>query len=164
MFNDVKTFFEQRLNIYYTEKFRHDVVDACIAGGNSLSDLKDFALRIEFINEKIQTPEFVKLNEAANRIIRIVKDYKSEQLPDEALFNCPQEKQLRDCTSSINIDKLSYKEIFAELSKTVNAIDDFFEKVLVMDKDEKVKQNRLNLLYSVKRKFDKIADFSKFVI
>ena len=164
LYNDVKTFFEQRLSIYYTEKYRHDVVEACIAGGNSLSDLKDFADRVEFISDKIKTPEFAKLNEAANRIIRIVKDYKSEQLPDEALFNCPQEKQLWDCSALINIDKLNYKEIFAELSKTVNTIDDFFEKVLVMDKDEKVKQNRLKLLYSLKRKFDKIADFSKLVV
>ena len=164
LFNEVKTFFEQRLSIYYTEKYRHDIVDACISGGNSLSGLKGFADRVEFISEQIKTQEFAKLNEAANRIIRIVKDYKSLQLPEPALFNCPSEKQLWECTSVIDIDKLNYKEIFIELLKTVNVIDDFFEKVLVMDKDEKVKQNRLNLLYSVKQKFDKIADFSKFVI
>ena len=164
LYEDVKNFFEQRLSIYYTEKYRHDVVDACIANGNALSNLKDFADRVEFLSEKIKTPEFAKLNEAANRIIRIAKDYKSEQLPDKALFNTPSETQLWECTSVINIDKLNYKEIFEELSKTVKAIDDFFENVLVMDKDEKVKQNRLALLYSIRRKFDKIADFSKFVI
>ena len=164
LYEDVKNFFEQRLSIYYTEKYRHDVVEACIANGNALSNLKDFADRVEFLSEKIKTPEFAKLNEAANRIIRIAKDYKSEQLPDKALFNTPSETQLWECTSVINIDKLNYKEIFEELSKTVKAIDDFFENVLVMDKDEKVKQNRLALLYSIRRKFDKIADFSKFVI
>ena len=47
--------------------------------------------------------------------------------------------------------------------KYAKAIDEFFENVLVMDKDEKVKQNRLALLYSIRQKFDKIADFSKFV-
>ena len=36
--------------------------------------------------------------------------------------------------------------------------------VLGMDKDEKVKNNRLALLYSLKLKFEKIADFSKFVM
>ena len=164
LYEDVKTFFEQRLSIYYTEKYRHDVVDACIAGGNSLSDLNDFAGRMEFLSEKISTSEFAKLNEAANRIIRIAKDYKSEQLPDKALFNNPAESQLWECTSVIDIDKLNYKEIYEELSKTVKAIDEFFDKVLVMDKDEKVKQNRLALLYSIRKKFDRIADFSKFVI
>ncbi len=164
LYNDVKMFFEQRLNIYYTEKYRHDVVDACISGGNVFSDLKDFADRVEFVSEKIQSAEFAKLNEAANRVIRIVKDYKSEQIPVDTLFNCPQEKQLWTCTSSIDIEKLNYKEIYEQLSKIISIIDEFFEKVLVMDKDEKVKQNRLNLLYSLKRKFDKIADFSKLVI
>ena len=164
LYNDVKMFFEQRLNIYYTEKYRHDVVDACISGGNVLSDLKDFADRFEFVSEKIQSAEFAKLNEAANRVIRIVKDYKSEQIPVDTLFNCPQEKQLWTCTSSIDIENLNYKEIYEQLSKIISIIDEFFEKVLVMDKDEKVKQNRLNLLYSLKRKFDKIADFSKLVI
>ena len=164
LYSDVKMFFEQRLNIYYTEKYRHDVVDACISGENVLSDLKDFADRVEFVSEKIQSAEFSKLNEAANRVIRIVKDYKSEQLPVDTLFNCPQEKQLWTCTSSIDIEKLNYKEIYEQLSKIISTIDEFFEKVLVMDKDEKVKQNRLNLLYILKRKFDKIADFSKLVI
>ena len=164
LYDDVKNFFEQRLNIYYTEKYRHDVVDACIANGNALANLKDFADRVEFLSEKIKTSEFVKLNEAANRIIRIAKDYKAEQLPDKTLFNNQSETLLWECTSVIDIDKLNYKEIYEELSKTVKAIDEFFENVLVMDKDEKVKQNRLALLYSIRQKFDKIADFSKFVI
>ena len=164
LFEDVKNFFEQRLNIFYTEKYRHDVVDACISNGEVLSNLKDFADKIEFLADKVQTPEFASLNEAANRIIRITKDYKTEQLPDKALFNNASESQLWECTSVIDMDKLDYKELFIELSKTVKCIDEFFENVLVMDKDEKVKENRLALLYSLKRKFDKIADFSKFVI
>ena len=73
-------------------------------------------------------------------------------------------QQLMECTKTIDADKLSYKELFEALSKSVSAIDEFFENVLVMDKDEKVKENRLSLLYSIKKKFDKIADFSKFVV
>ena len=162
--NEVKTFFHQRLSIFYTEKYRHDVVEACIANKEPLSDLKDFALRMEFLTEKISEPNFLQLSEAANRIIRITKDYKTEQLPDKTLFNNPSETKLMECTGSINEDKLNYKELFTELSKAVSAIDEFFENVLVMDKDEKIKTNRLSLLYFVKRKFDKIADFSKLVI
>lgn len=162
--SEVKTFFHQRLSIFYTEKYRHDVVEACIANKEPLSDLKDFALRVEFLTEKISEPDFLQLSEAANRIIRITKDYKTEQLPDKTLFNNPSETKLMECTGSINEDKLNYKELFTELSKAVSAIDEFFENVLVMDKDEKIKTNRLSLLYFVKRKFDKIADFSKLVI
>lgn len=164
LFNEVKNFFEQRLSIFYTEKYRHDIVDACVANKPALSDLKDFSDRVNFLSEKIKEPGFTALNEAANRIVRITKDYKIEQLPDKTLFNNPSETKLMECTISIDSDKLGYQELYKELSNAVGAIDTFFENVLVMDKDEKVKENRLALLYSVKKKFDKIADFSKLVI
>ena len=164
LFNEVKNFFENRLSIYYTEKYRHDIVDACISNKSVLSDLKDFAARVEFLSQKINSPDFNELNEAANRIVRITKDYQTEQLPDKALFNNPAESKLMEYTISIDPDKLDYRELYNELSKAVCAIDEFFDKVLVMDKDEKVKENRLALLYSIRKKFDKIADFSKLVI
>lgn len=164
LYEEVSNFFEQRLSIFYTEKYRHDVVDACLSGRKVLKDLKDFSQRLEFFSEKIKSPEFARLNEAANRIIRITKDFQTKQLPDKALFNNPSETQLMECTCKIDADKLDYRELFIELSKTVDVIDDFFENVLVMDKDEKVKENRLALLCSVRSKFDRIADFSKFVI
>ena len=164
LFNDIKIFFEQRLSILYTEKYRHDVVDACISNSSVLRHLTDFIKRLELISKEIEKSEFVKINEAANRIIRISKDYKTEQLPNKVLFNNPAESKLMECTELIDTDKLSYKELFIALSKAVPAIDEFFENVLVMDKDEKVKENRLSLLYGIKKKFDKIADFSKFVV
>ena len=164
LFKEVQNFFENRLSIFYTEKYRHDVVDACISNKAVLSNLKDFSDRVEFLSQKINEPAFNTMNEAANRIVRITKDYKTEQLPDSALFNNPAEQQLMECTKSIDSDKLSYQELYNELTKAVSAIDEFFDKVLVMDKDEKIKQNRLALLYSIKKKFEKIADFSKLVI
>ena len=164
LFNEVKIFFENRLSIFYTEKYRHDVVDACILNKNALSDLKDFSNRVVFLSERVNESDFAALNEAANRIIRITKDYKTEQLPDRSLFNTPQESKLMEYTNSIDADKLDYEELYKKLLNAKEAIDEFFDKVLVMDKDEKVKENRLTLLYSIKKKFDKIADFSKLVI
>ena len=164
LFNEVKTFFEQRLNILYTEKYRHDVVDACISNSSVLKDLPNFVKRLELLNDAIKLPEFNKFNEAANRIIRITKEYKTTQLPNEALFNNAYESKLMECTKSIDENKMTLKELFNALQKTVPYIDEFFDNVLVMDKDEKIKENRLNLLYNLKRKFDKIADFSKLVI
>ena len=164
LFNEVKNFFENRLSIFYTEKYRHDVVEACISNKAVLSNLKDFSERVEFLSQKISSPDFNVLNEAANRIIRITKDYKTEQLPDKALFNNPSETKLMECTVSIDSDKLDYQELYTELSKAVKAVNEFFDNVLVMDKDEKVKENRLALLYLIKKKFEKIADFSKLVI
>ena len=164
LFNEVRNFFEQRLNILYTEKYRHDVVDACISNQNVLTDLKDFASKIEFISQKINSADFVPMNESANRIIRIVKDYKTDKLPDSTLFNTDAETALWKSVSSIDIDRLDNSSLYKALESAVKDIDNFFDKVLVMDKDEKVKENRLALLYFIKQRFDRIADFSKFVI
>ena len=164
LFNDIKTFFEQRLSILYTEKYRHDVVDACISNSNVLSNLPDFVERLELLSKEIEKPAFVKINEAANRIIRICKDYESKQLPDKTLFNNQYETKLFESVAAIDTKKLQYHEVFESLSKIVPVIDEFFENVLVMDKDEKVKENRRTLLYNIKNKFDKIADFSKLVL
>ena len=164
LFNEVRNFFEQRLNILYTEKYRHDVVDACISNQNVLTDLKDFASKIEFISQKINSADFVPMNESANRIIRIVKDYKTDKLSDSTLFNTDAETALWKSVSSIDIDKLDNSALYKALESAVKDIDNFFDKVLVMDKDEKVKENRLALLYFIKQRFDRIADFSKFVI
>ena len=164
LFNEVKIFFENRLNIFYTEKYRHDIVDACIVNRSALSDLNDFAKRVEFLSQKVNSSDFAALNEAANRIIRITKDYKTVQLPDSTLFNTPLESKLMEYTNFIEEDKLDYEELYKKLFNAKEAIDEFFDKVLVMDKDENVKENRLALLYSIKKKFNKIADFSKLVI
>jgi glycyl-tRNA synthetase beta chain len=42
-------------------------------------------------------------------------------------------------------------------------VDDFFNAVLVMAKDEKVRFNRLSLLAEISESFHRIADFSKIV-
>jgi len=42
-------------------------------------------------------------------------------------------------------------------------VDAFFDGVMVMDKDEKIRHNRLSLLANVSALFHKIADFSKIV-
>ena len=40
-------------------------------------------------------------------------------------------------------------------------IDSFFDSVLVMDKDESVRRNRLALLTRIRGLFSRVADFSK---
>ncbi len=163
LYKDIKEFFEQRLIIFYSDKYSHDVIEACISNKNILSDLKDFNERLEIVKNLVQGPEYDKFHEAINRIIRLIKNDSPCQLPDNSLFNNPFESALWSCVSNIQPDKLNYIELKTELINSVDAITDFFDKVLVMDKNEKIKQNRINLLSCTKEKFDKIADFSKIV-
>ena len=53
--------------------------------------------------------------------------------------------------------------MIAELAGFAGSINYFFEKVLVMDKDEAIKQNRLNLVKSCTELYYLFADFSKIM-
>ena len=55
---------------------------------------------------------------------------------------------------------LSCIDALTELSKPIDA---FFDGVLVMDKDEAVKNNRLGLLKSIDETVNCVADFTKIV-
>jgi glycyl-tRNA synthetase beta chain len=55
----------------------------------------------------------------------------------------------------------NYKEALLEMVRLRKPVDAFFEAVLVMAKDEKVKFNRLSLLEAVAKLFHKVADFAR---
>ena len=50
------------------------------------------------------------------------------------------------------------------LTELARPIDKFFDDVMVMDKDEKIKGNRLGLLKSIDMLVAQVADFSKVVL
>ena len=108
----------------------------------------------------IKSTNYDKFHEAANRIIRIIKDSKINTV-NEKLFKEDAEKSLYNALLTVKSE--DYKNLFTELVAISDKIEKFFEDVLVMDKDEAVKNNRINLLGNIKTKFEKIADFSKIV-
>ena len=86
---------------------------------------------------------------------------------DDGLFSEPAEKQLYENLSALEPgleDLLAGRrygqalEMLAGATQTVNA---FFDAVLVMDKDPKVKENRLALLRRMWELARKFCDFSK---
>ncbi len=56
-----------------------------------------------------------------------------------------------------------YEHALIEVSKLRPAVDRFFDKVMVMVDDERVRANRLALLQSLSKEFSTIADFSEIV-
>lgn len=157
---DINDFFTQRLIILYSGEYSHDVLEACVSGKNVVEDLSDFVQRLELVNKMVKSENYDKFHEAANRIIRIIKDAAAGAV-DEKLFKEDAEKSLYKALLTVNAEK--YEELSTELMSITPQIDKFFEDVLVMDKDEAVKTNRINLLGKIKSKFEKIADFSKIV-
>ena len=55
----------------------------------------------------------------------------------------------------------NYVGALEKMVALLEPIDAFFDGVMVMDPDEKLRQNRLNLLASVASLFSQVADFTK---
>ena len=51
--------------------------------------------------------------------------------------------------------------LLEELQRLKGPVDRFFDHVMVMVEDRQVRENRLNLLWNIKRLFNRVADFSK---
>ncbi len=163
LYNCVKEFFEQRLTILLSDKYKHDILEACISGRDVLSNLKDFIERLNIVSDIIKKDNYSRFHEAINRIIRLIQNENNFSEVDENLLSSDAEKSLWNTVKNIDESTLSYYQLEEKLFKITPFITEFFEKVLVMDKDEKIKRNRLNLLNTTKQKFAKIADFSKIV-
>lgn len=163
LFDKIYDFFVQRLTILLSDTYKNDVMNACIANNDVLADLKGFTKRANAVVKILEKPYFAELNEAAGRIIRIIKGKEINENPDESIFKESCENDLYNCIKAVD-EKAEAEKVADELAKSTPAITAFFDKVLVMDKDEAVKNNRLKLLTFAKSKFDAICDFSKLSV
>lgn len=151
---DVEEFIVQRLTIFLADTYKKDVLEACLTG-NPLEKLSDYIKRVQAVSE-FDSPMTV---ENANRVIRILKD-SSFDIIDEDLFQYDEERNLYSAVKEITPCE-NYAEYLKQLVGLNSKVDAFFEKVLVMDKDENVKNNRIGLLSLLRGYYSLIADFSK---
>lgn len=152
----VKEFFIQRLVIFMSDSYAKNVLEAC-SKCDPLKNLCDYVERVEALTEFVKTQN-QGLIDSANRVSKLVKDNVSDTV-NENLFVQEEEKALYEAVKSIP-STLTHKEMIAALDKINPVVVNFFEHVLVMDKDENVKQNRLAILVNLKKKYETIADFS----
>ena len=96
--------------------------------------------------------------ESANRVLRILKEDSTKRV-DKTLFKEPVEEQLYQQVCMVNAQ--NYEDYLKQLVNINPVVEKFFNDVLVMDKCENVKENRLALLTSLKLKYSHIADFGK---
>ncbi len=151
---DIEEFFVQRLIIFLNNDYSKNVLESC-AGVNPCRDLCDYLERVKVISKGVDE----KLIENANRVLRILKEDKIEQV-NESLFIEPAEKDLYKAVQGVKFIG-DYKKYLEEITSINPVVTKFFDDVLVMDKDEKIKNNRLALLNSLKNKYIILTDFSK---
>ncbi len=151
---DIEEFFTQRLIIFLANDYKKEVLEACSAK-NPCVDLVDYLARVKAVS----TLNDSKLVENANRVLRILKEEVNNNV-DENLFAIEAEKDLYNAVKKVEFTG-DYSKYLLDLININPTVTKFFDDVLVMDKDEKIKNNRLALLNILKNKYIMLTDFSK---
>jgi glycyl-tRNA synthetase beta chain len=170
----VRIFFRERLEFYLKDVrgYAYDVVKAVLAA--DADDVVDALARAEAVKQVMHMPEFQAIGAACKRMRNILRQASDKKLePAEKFEYLPEaadeEKSLMAFMESTSArveahrSKKEYLEALLLLSKAREPVDRFFDKVMVMVEDEKVRANRLALLRTLLKEFSTIADFSEIV-
>ncbi len=129
-------------------------------------DIIDCSLKIEALKSVSGQGSFPLLAGSFKRVMNIIKAHRDYTV-DESLLEKDAEKNLfsayKDVYTVVKplIEARQYEEAMQTILKMKEPIDLFFDGVMVMAEDEKLKNNRLALLNSIAGLFLKIGDFSK---
>ena len=155
LLSQVEEFFTLRLkNIFLDREVPHHVIDLLLSN-NELSVADAEGLVTALLANRID--ENVELIQAYTRMYNLVKDVEYTGVNTDLLKE-DAEKALFEAASKASEASLAaweandYTAVVAVPATLVPAINKFFEDVMVMDKDEAIKANRLQLVrlaYSV---------------
>ncbi|OHD66014.1 MAG: glycine--tRNA ligase subunit beta [Spirochaetes bacterium RBG_13_51_14] len=156
--------------IFSENGLSHDEIDACLTTGGS--DFLELFRRATSINDFRKNEKFSQMLLSFKRMNNIVSAFRKENGGyalsfDQSLFQCDEEKELyrffesRADAIDTFISSSNYLELFELLIEGKPIIDSLFDRVLVMEKDIKLRDNRLALLEGILRHFTTLMDFSR---
>ncbi|HUS18776.1 MAG TPA: glycine--tRNA ligase subunit beta [Terriglobales bacterium] len=170
----LQAFFRERQEFYLREVCgtAYDVANAVLAAGAERP--ADVALRAKAVSAVRESADFEPIAVAFKRIKNILRQAREAGKPAAAEFTTPsvtepEERALAEASGRIALQvaehrkKRNYGAALAEIAKLRPVLDTFFDKVMVMVEEERVRANRLALLEQVLRDFSTIADFSEIV-
>ena len=163
---DVAEFLRLRLrNVLEVEQIRYDAVDAVLG---DVDDIYNVLLRARAVTAFTGQKDAARSMQAFVRVANIARKNAAETIYLER-FHMAEEKALYQAYTSTKsaVESLVSGEDFEgaidALTELVAPIDAFFDNVMVMDKDETIRENRLALLRSVDAVIRDVADFTKIV-
>ena len=157
-----------RLRAWYLEKAVPPGVFAAVHACHPSAPL-DFDQRIQAVQQFQQLPEADALAAANKRVSNLLKKQENTTNSlkiDATLFESDAERHLASLlkTHAKTVDDLyknaDYTRALSELSTLKEPVDTFFDEVMVMVDDKKMRNNRLALLASLRKLFSQVADIS----
>ena len=165
---EIKEFLKNRMvNILTDMAFSKEAVNSALWA--SFDTLPDVVLRVRALDSLRKEPDFEPLSITFKRVGNILKKATdiSGVSVDETLFEDPSETALFIAVNDVRqlVDQLikegNYDGALMHIATLRPKVDTFFDDVMVMAKDEKLRRNRISLLSSVSGLFENIADFSR---
>jgi glycyl-tRNA synthetase beta chain len=168
-------FLIERAKFFFKEKFNfaYDELNAVFgpASADQDIDLVDAEKRLLALRKVRKSKNFEPLAVSFKRIRKILEKANFKSTDSQAgapdLFENEAEKELhravKDAAGKVQAEKRAghYSEALETIANLRKPIDRFFEEVMVMAEDERVRNNRLALLSQVLKEFTTIADFSE---
>ncbi len=145
------------------------IISAKDLSGQSLANFVwSSAKRLEALETAIKQDDFIQNAQTIKRIYNIIGKNKitSDGVINPTLFESNYELELSKALELFvnNFDKSYAQNNFTALMGYVTTlrpyIDTFFENVMVMADDQKIKTNRINMLFAINFRIQKLADFS----
>jgi glycyl-tRNA synthetase beta chain len=173
----VLTFFQHRMeHLLAEEGFSKDVITAVVSA--SMEDLPAVRKRTEALEALKAEPDFQPLAIAFKRVANIIRQAKERgeivsggldapAKTDPGLFQESCEEALFDALKKVEYDMSedlksgAFDLALLTVASLKGPVDDFFDGVMVLTEDERLKQNRLTLLGEIADLFNIFADFSK---
>jgi len=166
--SQILNFIKQRVkNIFLEDGISYDVIDAVLAADNN-GDIVDIKHRIEAIEEFYHQPIFGKIITSSSRVLNLSKNSEKTEI-NKLLLREKAELNLYHNYEDIypRIKKFicnkEYKKTLKLLGDLCEPVDEFFDQVLVMDKDKDIRKNRVALIKKIGILFNQVADLSKIV-
>ena len=164
---DVAEFLRLRMkNVLDDAAVRYDVADAVLG---DVDDLCAVYQRAEAVQKALSAGKLDTPVQAFTRAGNLAQKAESAEF-DAAAFAVSEEKALAEAynvvksTTEACVKADDYSGAIEALSELAKPIDAFFDAVMVMDEDAKVRANRLGLLKSIDALVQTVADFSKLVL
>ena len=165
VFNEITEFMMPRIiNILVDKGFRKDFILAVLDVVNN--NLLEAEKKLIALNEISSDEKFIELVSLLKRVGNISKNYDGSVTVNKALLKEDAEKSLYDfymdfiSKSEGFISNNDYSSYLKAIIAGKDIIDNFFDSVMVMDKDEEIKNNRLSLLSSLNSAFNRVANLN----
>lgn len=168
MADPIYTFIQNRITYQLVEEgFSKDVI-AAVADADA-DNVPNVWNRVRALQDLKAAADFEPLAIAFKRVVNIIKkaDLPARKKVDEKLFEHESESALysayKDMKGKISnhLAKGHFDQALREIAKLRDPVDTFFDSVMVMSKEKKIRNNRLTLLWMISELFGLFADFSK---